>query len=202
MKIGQAIKYRREELNYSLDYLANRIGKSVPTLYRYERSESPDTLSLYTFIDICKVLKTTPDEVLIDVDDYVRSCTKVFPSVARVPLFDDDKMAISKKGDTTEYIPYENGYDVPDEKIVAYKIDDSNKFSDFFDKNDIIFISEIDNFQDNKRYVFLNETINKFLIIKARLLEKGNYLFINEDNKIVEIQDLKLIGKLLQIRKG
>lgn len=35
MKIGQAIKYRREQLNYSLEYLANRIGKSIPTLYRY-----------------------------------------------------------------------------------------------------------------------------------------------------------------------
>ena len=204
MKIGQAIKYRREELNYSLEYLANKIGKSIPTMYRYERSDNLDALSLDVFLDICEILKTTPDEILSDVSNYVETNTKVYPSVVRVPLFTDNNIFGASKEDVINHIPFDNPTEIPYKYITAFKVKNADKYSNYFDKNDVFFICKVNEFEDKKCYVFVEEKTDKIQLIKARLLDEGNFLFIDEDNKVIDLQnnDLKLIGKLLQINKS
>lgn len=67
MNVGDRIKKRREELNISVDELANLIGKNRATIYRYERGDI-ENLPTPVLKPLAKALKTTP-EFLMGWDD-------------------------------------------------------------------------------------------------------------------------------------
>lgn len=63
MNIGEIIKKRRTELNLSADYVADKIGKSRATLYRYENGDI-EKMPLSILIPLASVLNTTPAELM------------------------------------------------------------------------------------------------------------------------------------------
>lgn len=63
MDIGKKIKERRIELNLGADYVANKIGKSRATLYRYENGEI-EKMPISILPPLAKALKTTPAELM------------------------------------------------------------------------------------------------------------------------------------------
>lgn len=59
MNVGERIKKRRKELKYSVDYVAEAMGKNRATVYRYESNEI-ENMSLDIIVDLAKVLKVDP----------------------------------------------------------------------------------------------------------------------------------------------
>lgn len=63
MKIGDRIKERRIELGYSVDELAEKLGKNRATVYRYESNEI-ENLPITTLEPLAKALNTTPAHLM------------------------------------------------------------------------------------------------------------------------------------------
>ncbi len=68
MNIGKIIKERRIKLNLSADYVADKIGKSRATLYRYENGDI-EKMPISILEPLAKVLRTTPVELMGFTDD-------------------------------------------------------------------------------------------------------------------------------------
>ena len=68
MNIGKIIKERRIKLNLSADYVADKIGKSRATLYRYENGDI-EKMPIPILEPLAKVLRTTPAELMGFTDD-------------------------------------------------------------------------------------------------------------------------------------
>lgn len=77
MNIGERIKQRRKELDMSAEELADMVGKSRATIYRYESGEIED-MPITVIGPLAEALKTTPDYLMgwsndpndYDSDDY------------------------------------------------------------------------------------------------------------------------------------
>lgn len=63
MQIGERLKNRRKELGLSVESIAEQLGVSYTTLYRYEAS-SITKIPVETFDKLCKILDTTPAELM------------------------------------------------------------------------------------------------------------------------------------------
>ena len=65
--VGSKIKARRKALDLSADYVADKLGISRATLYRYEGAANPK-IPMAIMTPLSEVLKTTP-EYLLGIDD-------------------------------------------------------------------------------------------------------------------------------------
>ncbi len=63
MSVGERMKLRRKELNISADKIANELGVSRSTIFRYEKGDI-EKLPTERLITIAKILKTTPEELM------------------------------------------------------------------------------------------------------------------------------------------
>ena len=68
MSIGEMIKKRRKQLSVSPEQLAERIGKSPATVYRYENGDI-DKVDSRVLLDIAVALNTTPAYLMEMTDD-------------------------------------------------------------------------------------------------------------------------------------
>ena len=82
MTIGERIKNRRIELGFSVDKLADLLGKNRATIYRYENGEIRD-MPTPILEPLAKALKTTPADLMGWSTQTVNS--EVF-SVTRIPV--------------------------------------------------------------------------------------------------------------------
>lgn len=63
MKMGEKIKQRRLEIGFSVDEIANRLGKNRATVYRYENGNIKD-LPIDVLVPLAEILETTPAELV------------------------------------------------------------------------------------------------------------------------------------------
>lgn len=63
MTSGEQIKRRRLELGYSVDDVAEKLGKNRATIYRYENNEI-ENLPATVLMPLAKVLNTTPAHLM------------------------------------------------------------------------------------------------------------------------------------------
>ena len=63
MNTGDRIKQRRIELGLTADELANRIGKSRATIYRYENGDI-ENMPTTILEPLAKALNTTPADLM------------------------------------------------------------------------------------------------------------------------------------------
>ena len=84
MNIGERIKTRREELGMSVESLANKVGKSRATIYRYENGDI-EKLPTDMLLPFTKALSTTPQYLMGWTDD---------PKAAPKEDVDETKMKI------------------------------------------------------------------------------------------------------------
>ena len=81
MQIGERLKNRRKELGLSVESIAEQLGVSYTTLYRYEAS-SITKIPVETFDKLCRILDITPAELMGNVDkkDEEREDVSKLPS--------------------------------------------------------------------------------------------------------------------------
>ena len=58
-KIGERMKSIRKKQKVSVDYIAEKLGVSVSTIYRYENS-SIEKIPIHHFQKLCEILETSP----------------------------------------------------------------------------------------------------------------------------------------------
>lgn len=63
MQIGERLKNRRKELGMSVESIAEQLGVSYTTVYRYEAS-SITKIPVETFDKLCKILNVTPAQLM------------------------------------------------------------------------------------------------------------------------------------------
>ena len=63
MNIGERIKQLRIQRNISVDFIANSLGVSKTTIYRYEDA-SIEKIPVSTFDKLCKILCVSPAELM------------------------------------------------------------------------------------------------------------------------------------------
>lgn len=63
MGIGETIRKKRIEIGYSVDELADLLGKNRATIYRYEKGDI-ENLPITTLEPLAKALKITPAELM------------------------------------------------------------------------------------------------------------------------------------------
>ena len=68
MKIGEKLKKRRKELGISAESIAEKLGVSYTTIYRYEAS-SITKIPVETFNKLCRILGVTPAELMGDSEE-------------------------------------------------------------------------------------------------------------------------------------
>lgn len=69
MVLGERLKKKRKEKKISAEYLAKELGISVSTIYRYEDS-SIEKIPVSTFEKLCRLLGTTPAEMMGNVSNH------------------------------------------------------------------------------------------------------------------------------------
>ncbi len=73
MNIGDRIKERRVSLGYTVEELAEKLGKNRATIYRYEKNEI-ENLPTTVLEPLAEVLQTTPAHLMgwLDEDEEVK----------------------------------------------------------------------------------------------------------------------------------
>lgn len=117
MVLGERLKAKRKEKNISVEYLAKELGLSVSTIYRYEDS-SILKIPVSTFEKLCRLLGTTPAEMMGNVPDTKQNAeNNILPGT-----FDNPKDAMEFLLKLPTVAAY-GGYDpekMDDETMVAF----------------------------------------------------------------------------------
>ncbi len=92
MTIGERIKARREQLGFSVDEVAKKLGKNRATIYRYE-SDYIENLPVSVLEPIANILETTPAFLM----GWEKSATGSLMSGANKSVASDDLYSIMKK---------------------------------------------------------------------------------------------------------
>lgn len=96
MDIGERIKLRRKELKLSADVVAEKLGVSRSTIFRYEKGDI-EKLPTNILGDIAEILKTTPAFLMGWEDDNVPSIETIYnqlekPRQAKVYNFAEQQL--------------------------------------------------------------------------------------------------------------
>lgn len=79
MQIGERLKNRRKELGLSVESIAEQLGVSYTTVYRYEAS-SITKIPVETFDKLCKILDITPAELMGNADTTEKEDVSKLPN--------------------------------------------------------------------------------------------------------------------------
>ncbi|MDJ1090687.1 helix-turn-helix transcriptional regulator [Macrococcus caseolyticus] len=102
MNIGELIKSRRKELNISASELAEFVGVSESTIFRYEKGEI-EKMPTTTLEKIAEKLRTTPGH-LLGWDDVSQSNNN--PYVETIAAHIDDDLTEEQMNDIIKYIEF------------------------------------------------------------------------------------------------
>ncbi len=211
LTVNDRIKLRRKELNLDADYVAQKLGISRATYYRYE-SKDIEKVPISSLVPLAKVLETTPEYLMGWCNDpnfvgKVETKTRV-EGVHVVPVY--DSIPANKLID--ELTPYEQEF--ISEKLsnlggfFALKIND-NSMAPFTQKDDIV-LSIFQNSVDENEIAVVNignenATLRKIIYIKDGIIIYGtniaNYPPVFYSNDEIAATPIKILGKVVEIRR-
>ena len=193
MKLGTAIKRRREELKISLEELAEATNKSVPSIYRYENEAS---IPLDIFLIICDKLKITPNDLLsyTEYQKKINSNELTNDRIVKIPVYNN--VIYSDSG-----FQFDNEYLISYTQILKDKsLDDEypvgfvlTKHKDKF--NTIFIISENFEIEYNKYYITYDPRKDELDCCKILKVEENDDIFKNIKSEYSE--GLKIVGKVI-----
>lgn len=205
LNIGGRIRQRRKELKYSVDYVAEKLGKNRATIYRYE-SDEIENMPIDVIKDLAKVLNTSPAYLMgwTDIkEDLDTSHKYMFFDTAVSAGIPNDIEALTEKdvdmiripdsimgryaGDKSIFITRINGDSmnkvIKDGSLIAVKPIELSQL-----KNNDIVVYKFDNeyavkrfFKDNDKIIFRpdsNDPTFTDLVIKLNELDDGRELII------------------------
>ena len=136
MTTGEIMKKRRKELGYSAEYVAERLGVSNTTIYRYEKGAIEKVAS--TILDpLSKILRITPAE-LMGWDN--KNNSKYEKILTKIPFYNIPVSAGTGQwlADGHEY-EYEDFEDVPNGADFALKVR-GDSMEPLYSDGEIVFI--------------------------------------------------------------
>lgn len=193
MNLGTAIKRRREELNISLDELANATNKSVPSIYRYENEAS---IPLDIFLVICDKLKITPNDLLsyTEYQNIVNSNEITDNNIEKIPVYNNILY-------DNQEVCFDNEYLASYIKICKDNINIDSKpigiiLPKYSNQLNSIYVIDTDfDVEYNKYYITYNTTKDELDCCKILKVEGNNDIFKNKNSEYSE--NLKIIGKVI-----
>lgn len=96
MNIGDRIKERRMSLGYTVEELADKLGKNRATIYRYEKNEI-ENLPTTVLEPLAEVLQTTPAHLMGWLDEETKQEESELVYLARkgdIVFTDEEKQEI------------------------------------------------------------------------------------------------------------
>lgn len=145
MHVGERIKHRRKELGYNADYLADKLGVSRSTIFRYEKGDI-EKLPTEILEKVALVLDTTPaylmgwseesSEKLLDIyNKLTENNRKEVLGFAQYKLNEQNKKIISLRENEESHIHTLAAHsEDPTRKYSEEDIDKINSFLDELDK--------------------------------------------------------------------
>ncbi|TKL05331.1 helix-turn-helix domain-containing protein [Enterococcus sp. ARL09-542] len=212
MDIGERIKLRRKELKLSADVVAEKLGVSRSTIFRYEKGDI-EKLPTNILGDIAEILKTTPAFLMGWEDDNVPSIETIYnqlekPRQTKVYNFAEyqlkeqqrkSKISIMIKGyvsagsgewlESNEEEVEFNG-EVPEHDF-AVRVN-GNSMTPLFDDKQIIFVKGTSEARDGQIVIC---RVNSDAYVKK--LSGNKLVSLNKDYKdilISETDDFKIFG--------
>lgn len=212
MDIGERIKLRRKELKLSADVVAEKLGVSRSTIFRYEKGDI-EKLPTNILGDIAEILKTTPAFLMGWEDDNVPSIETIYnqlekPRQTKVYNFAEyqlkeqqrkSKISIMIKGyvsagsgewlESNEEEVEING-EVPEHDF-AVRVN-GNSMTPLFDDKQIIFVKGTSEARDGQIVIC---RVNSDAYVKK--LSGNKLVSLNKDYKdilISETDDFKIFG--------
>ncbi|MDV7740846.1 helix-turn-helix domain-containing protein [Enterococcus gallinarum] len=212
MDIGERIKLRRKELKLSADAVAEKLGVSRSTIFRYEKGDI-EKLPTNILGDIAEILKTTPAFLMGWEDDNVPSIESIYnqlekPRQTKVYNFAEyqlkeqqrkSKISIMIKGyvsagsgewlESNEEEVEFNG-EVPEHDF-AVRVN-GNSMTPLFDDKQIIFVKGTSEARDGQIVIC---RVNSDAYVKK--LSGNKLVSLNKDYKdilISETDDFKIFG--------
>ncbi|WP_296113533.1 helix-turn-helix domain-containing protein [uncultured Anaerococcus sp.] len=193
MKLGHIIRNAREEKNLTIENFSKKLGKSVPTVYRYENSNG-DNIPLDILIKICDILNVTPNELL----GYNSSSTNLDVDIVamKIPLIEDINQINNLNNVENNYyltLYKENQFSIIG-NLVAIKL--NNIYNNTIYKqgtNQFIIFSLNKNLKHDKFYLVVEN--QKVLIARYIELTNSPAIFIDEKNRI--LNQTKVIGEVI-----
>lgn len=108
--IGERIKQRRKELGYNADFLANKLGVSRSTIFRYEKGDI-EKVPVETISVLAKILKTTPEYLMgwSQKNEHSRTSKNIIKQKRKELGLTKQELATSLDVNETQITRWENG---------------------------------------------------------------------------------------------
>ena len=214
MKIGDKIKQRRLELGYTVEQVADLLGKNRATVYRYENNEI-ENFPTTILEPLAKVLNTTPahlmgwEEKHNKNDKAANEAHKIEKGV-RIPVL--GKVAAGIPIEAIENYNTDEWEEIPEEmaskaEYFALKIQGESmepKFSD----GDVVIVRKQDDLESGEIGVVI---INGSDATVKKVMKQDNGILLvasNQsvyppkfyDNKTINSLPVKILGKVVELR--
>lgn len=207
MTIGERIKNRRIELGYSVEQLAEKLGKNRATIYRYENGSIED-LPTQVLEDVAKALKISPAELMGWTDSVRFNAQNYFDSITPATTETYPLLGEVACGQpivaNPEYETYSNGHRINADAVVKAR-GDSMIGARIYD-GDIVYIKFQETVENGQIAAVILESIESddSEIVLKRFYKYGDDLVVlrseNPSYTDIEIREqdhrsVRIIGK-------
>lgn len=190
MNIGERIRQRRKELKYSVDYVAEKLGKNRATIYRYE-SDEIENMPIDVIKDLAKVLNTSPAYLMgwTDIKEDLDTSHKYlyFDTAVSAGLPNDIEALTENDVDTIKLPDSIMGKWAGHEDIFITRIN-GDSMNNIMEDGSLIAVKPIELSQLKNNDIVVYKFDNEYAV--KRFFKDGNKIIFRPDSKDPTFTDL------------